>query len=256
MTFLSEDPTNLVVILALVAVSLLVALRVTQQAKYLFWAIGTLVMLAAVLLIEHFWVTDNERVERVVYDLRNAVLASDVEEVLAHLTPDVEYVQEGVMVLNGESTRALIRANLENSSFDFIHIRDLQTSAGRQTRRGKAEFRIYAKGTLRTALATLNIGTANSTWSLGFQETEPKVWKVNRITPVAVPEGAIVMPSRTAQSRAPGRPGRGETRQGTPPLSAPVRSAPSTGARFRSNSGLPPAATSRPGNNAEREGDR
>src|SRR5436190_604723 len=93
MTFLSEDPTYLVGALGILAVSFLMALRVTQQGKYLYWALGALGLAAAVLAIEHFWVTDNERIERVVYDLRRAVLASDVDGVLEHLTPDVEYVQ-------------------------------------------------------------------------------------------------------------------------------------------------------------------
>ncbi len=194
MTMLAEDPTNLVVALGLLAGAFLVALKVTQQAKYLFWAIGVLGLILAVVVIEQVWVTDNERIERVVYDLRRAVLASDAEGVLAHLAPDVEYVQEGSM-LSGAATRGLIRANLANSTFDFVHISDLQASAGRQTRRGTAEFRVYAKGNLHTSLATYNVGTANSIWSLGFQETAPGVWKVNRITPVSVPEGAITVPS-------------------------------------------------------------
>ena len=33
-----------------------------------------------------------------------------------------------------------------------------------------------------------------TTWSLGFQETEPGVWKVNRITPVSIPRGVLAMP--------------------------------------------------------------
>jgi hypothetical protein len=193
MTFLSEDPTYLAGCLAIVAGAFLVALKVTQQGKYLVWALTALGLAAVVVVIEQVWVTDNERIERVVYDLRRAVLAANAEEVLTQLTPDVEYVQDGIS-LSGEATRGLIRANLANAAFDFVHIQELQTSAGRRTRRGKAEFRIYAKGTLRTSMATYNIGTANSTWSLGFQETEPGVWKVNRITPVSVTEGAISIP--------------------------------------------------------------
>ena len=194
MTTLAEDPTNLVIALGLLAGAFLVALKVTQQAKYLFWAIGMLGLILAAVVIEQVWVTDNERIEHVVYTLRRAVLASDAEAVLAHLTPDVEYVQQG-SILSGEATRGLIRANLASSTFDFVHINDLQTSAGRQTRRGVAEFRVYAKGTLHTSLVTYNVGTANSIWSLGFQETAPGVWKVNRITPVSVPDGAIAVPS-------------------------------------------------------------
>jgi hypothetical protein len=210
MTFLSEDPTYLAVGLGVLAGAFLIALRVTQQGKFLVWALATFALAAAVLLIERFWVTDNERIERVVYDLRRAVLASDAEGVLKHLTPDVQYVQHGTS-LPGEATRELIHANLANATFDFVYIRELQTSAGRQTRRGKAEFRIYAKGRLNTALASYDVGTADSTWSLGFQETTPGIWKVNRITPVSVPEGIRNVPppkSRAGNDNHPDPTGR------------------------------------------------
>ena len=47
------------------------------------------------MVIERFWVTDNERIEGVVYALKRAVLAANPDDVLAQLTPDVEYVQDG-----------------------------------------------------------------------------------------------------------------------------------------------------------------
>src|SRR5208337_1935362 len=214
MTFLSEDPTYLAGFLILVAGAFLMALKVTQQGKCLAWALTALGLAVAVVVIERLWVTDNERIESVVYELRRAVLAANPENVLAQLTPDVEYVQDGVS-LSGEATRDLIRANLTNATFDFVHVQDLQTSAGRQTRRGKAEFRIYAKGTLQTLLATYNVGTANSTWSLGFQETEPGVWKVSRITLVSMTEGVALIPRSPSSSRTGSR-GQGNANQRVP----------------------------------------
>jgi ketosteroid isomerase-like protein len=193
MTLFSEDPSYLVGGLILTACVFLLALRSTQQGKYLVWALGALGLAAMLVVIDLLWVTDKERIEQVTHDLRRAVLASDAQRVLEHLTPDVEYFQ-GQVSVSGEATRELIRANLANARFDFVHINDLQVSAGTRTRRGNAEFRVYAKGSLRTSLATYNVGTANSTWSLGFQETETGVWKVNRITAVSIPEGSINVP--------------------------------------------------------------
>lgn len=192
-TMLSEDPTYLASGLALLGGTFLAAVRVTQQGKYLIWALASLGLAGLVVLVDWVWVTDNERIEQVVYDLRRAVLNSDPQGVMAHLTPDVQYIRDGNSI-SGELTRGLIESNVGRSEFDFVHIRDLQVSAGRQTRRGKAEFQVYAKGKLRTTLADVNIGTANSTWSLGFQETAPGVWKVNRITPISIPSGAINVP--------------------------------------------------------------
>ncbi|QEH39152.1 hypothetical protein OJF2_77640 [Aquisphaera giovannonii] len=201
MEVFAEDPTYLVIGLVVLAAACFVAMRVTQQGKFLVWALGSLGLAGLMLLVDFLWVTDNERIERVVYDLRRAVLAGDADGVLADLTPDVEYLQHETSI-SGEATRALIKANLANASFDFVHLRDLQVSAGRQTRRGKAEFRVYAKGTLKTLGGSYNVGTANSTWSLGFQQTAPGVWKVNRITPVAVPDGAIQAPGPDLKTRA------------------------------------------------------
>ena len=77
MTFLSEDPTYLAGFLVLAAGAFLMALKVTQQGKYLVWALTALGLAVAVVVIERMWVTDNERIESVVYDLRRAVLAAD-----------------------------------------------------------------------------------------------------------------------------------------------------------------------------------
>src|SRR5262245_6336843 len=189
MTYLSEDPTLLAGGLMLLAGAFVIALRVSQQGKYLIRAVVAAGLAVTVVVIEWLWVTDNERIEQVVYDLRQAVLNSDVERVLAHLTPDVQF-SEGGTTRFGEATRALIRANLSHTRFELIRISGLQTAAGQQSRRGTAQFRVFAKGSLHTTLATVTIGTADSVWSLGFQETEPRVWKVNRITPLQLPPGA------------------------------------------------------------------
>lgn len=193
MTFLSEDPTLLGGGLLLVAGAFLVALNVTQQGKYLIHAAIAFGLAVIVVVTEWLWVTDNERIEQVVYDLRKAVLSSNAEGVLAHMAPNVQYLH-GDVALSEEVTRNLIRANLSHAQFDFIRISDLQISVGHQSRRGKAEFRAFARGSFRTPAALVNGGTAVSTWSLGFEETEPGIWKVNRISPVSLPVGALALP--------------------------------------------------------------
>jgi len=130
-------------------------------------------------------VTDNERIESVVYELRRAVLAAKPEDVLAQLTPDVEYVQDGIS-LSGEATREFIRANLANAAFDFVHIQDLQTSAGRKTRRGKAEFRVYAKGTLRTSIAT-SVTTGSTSSGASYFAVEALIFALHMESPEGAP---------------------------------------------------------------------
>jgi hypothetical protein len=196
MTYLSEDPTFLAASLLLVAGAFLVALNVSQQGKYLIWAAVALILAVAVIVIEWLWVTDNERIEQVVYDLRRAVLESNVEGVLSHLAPNVQYLQ-GDVALSEDATRALVGANLSRARFEFVRIADLQVSAGQQSRRGKAEFRVFARGSLASSAAEGS--TSVSTWSLGFEETAPGIWRVNRISPLSVPIGLLAVPVTAAR---------------------------------------------------------
>ena len=49
-------------------------------------------------------------------------------------------------------------------------------------------------------------GRADSTWSLGFEETKPGVWKVNRITPVSLPYGSPTNPAALTGTPRAGHP--------------------------------------------------
>lgn len=197
MTYLSEDPTYLAGGLILLAGAFLVALNITQQGKYLIRAGIALGLGLLVVTIEWFWVTDNERIEQVVYALRDAVLSSDAEGVLVHMAPNVQYLQADT-ALSEDATRGMIKANLGHAQFEFVRITDLQTSVGEQARRGLAEFRVFARGRLSSSPGSIELGTSVTIWSLGFQETEPHVWKVSRISPVSMPAGMLSLPGTRA----------------------------------------------------------
>lgn len=188
MEFLSEDATYLAGGLGILAAVFLIALKVTQQGKFLIWALSALGGAALVLVVEQLWVTDNERVERVVYELRDAVAASDPPRVFAQLTPDVEFIQNG-QAISGEMTRNYIKLHLSATRFDFVRVTRLETNAGRQSRRGSAVFRILASGSYQQPVAeiTYNFGTTNLDFALSLRETEPGVWKVDRITLTRAP---------------------------------------------------------------------
>jgi hypothetical protein len=188
MTFLSEDATYLAGGLFVLAGFFVVALRVTQQAKYLVWASVACLLALGAILIEWVWVTDNERIEVVVNDVRTAVLRSDVEGVLSHLAPDVIYSGEESS-LKPEDTRALIRAYVSRVHVEFARLSDLKITVGQQTRRGTAEFRVFSRGGYRTASHVTEGRTAVTAWSMGFRETEPGVWKIYRISPIQLPNG-------------------------------------------------------------------
>jgi len=147
MTVLSENPLILTGGLAILGVFFLVALKATQQGKYLTFAGAAFGLALAVFVTERFWVTDNERIEQAVYDLRSAVARSDVDGVFEHLAPNVRFGRDND-VHSPEETRAMIRSRLSNSAFDIVRVSQLRTNAGAQSRRGTAEFRVFAKGRL------------------------------------------------------------------------------------------------------------
>src|SRR5262249_54411566 len=150
------------------------------------------------------WVTDNERIEAVVYDLARAVEMSDADRVMGHLTPDVDfaptaealgatpYQRAALYVVSrfaGQKvTRSLIESQLRNYRFDYVRVTHLTTHAGQQSRLGTAEFRVHVMGEQLEpyhAIATAPVGTD---WSLGFRETEPHVWKVDRVSLTKLPD--------------------------------------------------------------------
>ena len=115
MTYLSEDPTYLAGGLLLLGAAFVIALKATQQGKYLIGAATTLILAVLVVIVEWVWVTENERIEKVVYEVRAAVLKSDADGVLAHLAPNVMY-QQGDTALMSDATRELIRKNVSDVS--------------------------------------------------------------------------------------------------------------------------------------------
>jgi hypothetical protein len=186
MNTLTEDPSYLLMGLGLLTLGLLVALKITQQGKYLLWAGG--VGLLAVLLfgVERFWITDAERIEAVVYDLARAVEASDVERIQGHLD---DKVTVGIkdMTIDGSIPKRIIFPLLSRTRFDFVRVSQLTTSAMSQARRGTAEFKVTASGVFDEGGTQLPVVTAGTEWSLGFAEKSPGVWKVTRITAIKVP---------------------------------------------------------------------
>lgn len=187
MSMFTEDPTLPVAVLLMAAACCFVAVRVRQEGKYLVWGGVALALAGGVAAFEWAWVTEKERIEGVVHDLRRALLASDSQRILGHLTPDAQFVQAGSS-MNPEATRALIAGNVSAAKFDLVRVRELQASAGSRTRRGKAEFKVFARGSFQGPFGLGGLsGAADSTWSLGFEETRPGVWKINRITPISTP---------------------------------------------------------------------
>ncbi len=195
MEFLSEDPTYLVGGFAIAGLICLVATKVTQQGKYLIWAAVSLGLALLFFAIEWSWVTDNERVEAVVYDLAKAVASSDPDKG----EKAASYLDKGCRIeVGNEATSRMIqivtgqfggrdaadwlRDNLKNYHFDYLRITKLRTNAGVQSRQGTADFVAYTMGNRVEPFAGF-AAPGGMAWSFGLREVSPGVWKITRITP-------------------------------------------------------------------------
>ena len=189
MEYLSNDPTYPAVVLGLACLIFLVLLKVTQQGKYLAYAAAALVFLLVWLGVERYWVTDEERIENVVYGLAAAVKDSDADRAADFLTPDCSLEITGdtrgpfmAPIYNrfprGAVTRERLQEALAVVKFDLVRVSRLQTHVAPISRLGTAECVIRAIGTPMMATPPSGMG-----WSFGLREVEPKVWKITRISP-------------------------------------------------------------------------
>ena len=186
MYYLSDDPSYMLIALGFAAACCLIALRVTQQGKFMVWA-GTLAAVAlAIFGVEQYWVTDAERVERVVYDLARAVEASDVERIKSHLDEHVTAGMSGKLI-DASIPLRIVLPMLSRTRFDFVRIGQLSTTAGSQTKMGTATFKVTASGTFNEGGSEIPLGSLGTEWALGFREESPGVWKVTRITAIKIP---------------------------------------------------------------------
>lgn len=190
MYYLADDPWPVIAILGVAALGFLIALRVTQDGRYLIRAGVALGLAGLVFAVEQFWVTDSERIEAVVYELARAVRASDAEGAIKLMATEVGVVQGDDDL--GTVDPGMLRGALANTRFDLLRIDKLNAVAGARTRMGTATFRTLAHGFYgqRGDSQGTPFGPLPATWDLGFREAGPGVWKVTRITPTSLPAAA------------------------------------------------------------------
>ncbi len=215
MHYLAEDPWPATFVLSVVAVGSWISLRATQQGKYLIIGVVATGLIGLAWLIEFVWVTDAERVEAVTYDVVQAVReinpprglddetvderptrtsnAQAFERLFSHLTPDAQFDAAGFAV-PGAFARAVVKSQLENTTFEFIKMSKVQVQVGEQSRTARARFIVHAGGTTERGGTSLNFLTdgAGSEWEFGLRETEKGTWKIDRITPVRLPGGSPI----------------------------------------------------------------
>jgi ketosteroid isomerase-like protein len=195
--YLAENAWPLVAVFGLIGVGFLVALRVTQNGRYLVRALIALGLAAVALIVEQVWVTDAERIEAVVRELADAVRRSDADAALALMGDHVAFGIRNQSI-SDDLDLNLIRGVLRDVKFDWLYLSRLSASAGKQTHMGQAEFKVNAGGTYQGS----NNFVGLSEWSLGFHRTPDGAWKITRITATKLPLYAM-LPPQFRQSRQP-----------------------------------------------------
>ncbi|MDB5351848.1 MAG: hypothetical protein JWN86_3095 [Planctomycetota bacterium] len=193
MEYFTEDPTYLATGLGILALVFLVMMKATQQGRYLIYAGAALGVLALLLVVERLYVTENERIEDVVYGLAKAVEASDGDGAAEFLTPDCvleRSADQGNIPMRLVTSRFAgplppdkLKEELENYTFDYLKVTRLHANAGKLSGMGTAEFAVHTMGQQRDPFHAFATPPAGMGWSFGLREVSPQVWKVARITP-------------------------------------------------------------------------
>jgi ketosteroid isomerase-like protein len=199
--YVAENPWPLVAVFGMIGLGFLVAMRVTQDGRYLVRGLVALGLAAVVMVVEQLWVTDAERIESVVRELADAVRRSDSEAALALMD---EHVGFGIrnQSISEELDLSLIRIVLREVKFDWLHVSRLSASAGKQTLMGQADFKVNAGGTYQGSQPFGGL----SEWSLGFHRTPDGAWKITRITATKLPPYAMLPPQLRRSRPAVGPP--------------------------------------------------
>jgi hypothetical protein len=181
MGWISEDPWPLAGTLLVLAAMAVVLARLTQQGRYL-QAAGVLAALGLLVIgVERLWVTDRERVEATLYAVRDAAVKSDFPALESHLSPDFEIPGPFPGILS----KAYIRGALADYQFEGIYLSNVQIGKpGKQTKRTTAEFTARSTWKSTTAGGSPDFDATpprGVRFLFGFEEVEPKVWKVSRI---------------------------------------------------------------------------
>jgi len=96
MSWLTEDPTLLLVIGALVIAALAVALVKTGRVVMIAWMLAVAAVVGVGVLTERLIVTEREEVGQTIEQVRRAFLANDANEVLAHVSTESNQVRRQV----------------------------------------------------------------------------------------------------------------------------------------------------------------
>ena len=184
--YVAENPWYLVAVIGVVAAGFLLAARVTQDGRHFVRGMVALGVAAALIVVDQLWVTEAERVAGVVRALARAVARSDGPAALALMDEHVTFSMRS-NTFGEELVLSSVAELLRQVKFDFVRISRLMATAGAQTHRGQAEFKVTTAGSIEQG-SSMRAFAGYSEWSLGFRKVASGEWKINRVTAVELPQ--------------------------------------------------------------------
>jgi hypothetical protein len=187
-----ENPWPIILGLAAILIVFAAAFVMTQNGRHLLRAVGVAAVAVLLLVVDYAWTTDREKIAGTIRSMADAVKHNDEPALKQYLAPTAVYVQGG----EGDGVRfesplgqTLLKQALDQMRFDLLSVRQLEISAGKRTRKGKADFEVMATGTWNPPLggSAINFPPTPSSWSIGFSKQQDGRWLADRITPTRLP---------------------------------------------------------------------
>ena len=132
MTWLSEDPTVLLITGAAVEAILVAGLVKTGRGNLIWAMLGVLAVVGGLLLVERWWVTDRELVQDRLNATVIALEANDVDAVVTHISP------------SADAMRRIVKAILPLAEFEDVDLNNIQIEINEFTSPPTASARFMA----------------------------------------------------------------------------------------------------------------
>src|SRR5262249_771166 len=115
-----------------------------------------------------------------------------------------------------------IAALLREVQFDFVRVSRLVTTAGQQTGRGQAEFKVTVAGTIQQGMSPRNFAGCPG-WSRGSRKLANGVGKINRTPAVGLPQYTMIPTLKYKVPQSASQPPAVEPVSPPPPREMPYR---------------------------------
>ena len=91
MSWLTDNATTLYILLGLIAAALFMVWRSNRQNKYLGGAVGALLLIGLIWVLNRFHISDSKQLEMNVHAMANAVVAGKMDDLFKHISNDFQY---------------------------------------------------------------------------------------------------------------------------------------------------------------------